>query len=143
MPIKKTTKATAKKKAVATPQKTVSPKVKSNTKPKPKPTNQTIVTSSPFWNIWDTGTQYKIRVLASKLSKKNIKVQMEGNNLIISCEKDKTAQKTEKNYIIHEYHYDSWTKSVNLPQKANPESLKVNYKDGVLKITIDKQSTAK
>lgn len=126
-------KAVAKKKATVATAKPVAPPQK----------KETAIISSPFWNIWDTGTQYKVRLSIPGLSKKNIKVQVDDHYLTISGKKEQESKTTQKNFVVQEYSYDSWSKSAYLPAKVNAEDMKVSYKDGILKITLDKLKASK
>ncbi len=96
------------------------------------------VITSPIWNIWDSGKYYKVRVSIPGLSKKDIKVYVNGANLIISSEKENEQQKESKNYIVRQYNFNSWSKSIVLPQEVKAKSVKMDYKDGVLKLGLQK-----
>lgn len=96
------------------------------------------VISSPFWNIWDAGKQYKVRVSVPGLGKKHVQIHVDGNNLTISSEKEKEIKKETKNYLVREYISASWSKTIALPQKVDEKDVKISYKDGVLKIGLKK-----
>ena len=129
MAIKKNTKVSVPKKKVAPLKKATQPAVVKK---------QVAIISSPFWNIWDAGTQYKVRVSIPGLTKKNVKVHVVGNKLTISSEKESVTKAEKKNYLIQEYAFDSWSKSIALPQKIKEEDVKISYKDGLLKIGLKK-----
>ena len=137
MALKKTTKTAA-------PKKTAAP-VKKIVKQASPPASEAVaekkeipIISSPFWNIWDAGKQYKIRVSVPGLAKKNIKIHVNGNHLTISSEKQKETKKETKNYLVREYVSASWSKTISLPKKVNEENVKISYKDGMLKIGLTK-----
>jgi len=133
---KSTTAPTPKKKAVP-----VKKAVKPAVTPKPAAEvvkKETAIVSSPFWNIWDAGKQYKVRVSVPGLGKNNIQIHVNGNHLTISSEKEKESKKEAKNYLVREYVSVSWSKTIALPQKVNEKDVKISYKDGVLKIGLIK-----
>jgi HSP20 family molecular chaperone IbpA len=137
MAIKKNTKVNVPKKKVAPVKKVTKPAVVKN----PVATlvkKEVAIISSPFWNIWDAGNQYKVRVSIPGLTKKNIKVHVVGNKLTISSEKQTETKTEKKNYLIQEYSFDSWSKTIALPQKIKEEDVKISYKDGLLKIGLKK-----
>ncbi len=101
---------------------------------------ESVIISSPFWNIWDTGKTYKVRILIAGASKKDISIVTKGNHLIVSSEKDNKKETKEKNYIVQQYSYSSWSKSISLPEKLNDKDIKINYRDGVLRIEIQKET---
>lgn len=133
MPTKKTTKPATKKPA----KKAAKPTVKKMPSPKVK---EIQIASNPLWNIWDNGKAYKIKLSVPGLTKENINVQTDGNNVTISCKKENTTEKKGKNYLVQEYRYDAWSKSIHLPEKINSDTIKVGYKEGVLKLTLEKKA---
>lgn len=123
-------KAAVKKPVTKTPQaKAASPAVK-----------EVQIISSPFWNIWDAGKEFRVRISIPGLSKKNIKVGVEGNKLTISSSKESDIKDVKRDYILREYNYSSWSRSIALPQNVNAADVKVKYKDGVLKLDLPKST---
>jgi HSP20 family molecular chaperone IbpA len=96
------------------------------------------VIAGPFWNIWDTGDKYKIRVSAPGLSKRNIKVYTNGNKLTISCAKEESSGGASKVYVLKEYDSNSWSRTIALPNKVNPSDARLRYKDGIIKLDLEK-----
>ena len=94
--------------------------------------------SSPFWNIRDEGKFYKVRVSIPGLSKKDIKINIIGKQLILSSEKEDKKEKTSKNYIVKQYSYNSWSKSITLPEEVSAKDIKMDYKDGIFKLNLNK-----
>jgi HSP20 family molecular chaperone IbpA len=137
MAIKKNANVSVPKKKVALVKKVTKPAVVKN-QVVPPIKKEIAIVSSPFWNIWDAGTQYKVRVSIPGLTKKNIKVHVVGNKLTISSEKESVTKSEKKNYLIQEYAFDSWSKSIALPQKIKEDAVKISYKDGLLKIGLKK-----
>ena len=137
MAIKKNANVNVPKKKVALVKKVTKPAVVKN-QVVPPIKKEIAIVSSPFWNIWDAGTQYKVRVSIPGLTKKNIKVHVVGNKLTISSEKELVTKSEKKNYLIQEYAFDSWSKSIALPQKIKEDAVKISYKDGLLKIGLKK-----
>ena len=96
------------------------------------------IVKDPFWNIWDSGDDFKVRISVPGLTKKDIKVNVNGNILTISCDSEDNKEQSKKNYIVREYSYNAWSRSIALPEKVNPEDIKIKYKDGVLKLDLPK-----
>jgi HSP20 family molecular chaperone IbpA len=138
-PAKKAAAKPAKKAAVKKPlSKTAAPAVP---KPATAPAVKEVqVVSSPFWNIWDAGKEFRVRISIPGLSKKNIKVGVDGNKLTISSSKESDIKEVKRDYILREYNYSSWSRSIALPQKVNAADVKVKYKDGVLKLDLPKST---
>jgi HSP20 family molecular chaperone IbpA len=147
--IKKTKKAAAVKKTVpAKKANTTKAAVVKKTIPSAKTTpateskkNEVAIISSPSWNIRDEGNYYKVRVSIPGLSKKDIKINIIGKQLILSSEKEDKKEKTSKNYIVKQYSYNSWSKSITLPEEVSAKDIKMDYKDGIFKLNLNKVSS--
>jgi HSP20 family protein len=129
--------ATVKKTSKAAPKKAVA-KAKPVKKTTKKVPALPVVMMTPFWNIRDNGDAYKVSVSIPGLSKKNVKIEVNGPILTVSSEKEAAASKKDKQFVVKEYHYSAWSKSVALPQAVADEPVSVKYKDGVLKIELEK-----
>jgi HSP20 family molecular chaperone IbpA len=133
---KKTTNAVAKKKS--TPVKKTATTKSTPTAEVATAKKEIAIINSPFWNIWDTGKSYKVSIPIAGLCKKDISVITNGNQLIISSEKENSKEKKDKNYIVQQYSFSSWSKSISLPEPISEKDIKIIYKDGVLKIEMNK-----
>ncbi len=96
------------------------------------------IVSSPFWNIWDAGEAFKVRISIPGISKKDIKVKVNGNQLTISSSKESNTEEKNKNYVVQEYNFSSWSRTITLPQAVNAADMKVKYKEGILKLDLKK-----
>ncbi len=100
--------------------------------------NEVQIVSSPFWNIWDAGEDFKVRISIPGISKKDIKVKVNGNQLTSSSSKESNTEEKRKNYLVQEYNFSSWSRTISLPQAVNAADIKVKYKEGVLKLDLKK-----
>jgi len=116
---------------------------KKTTRPASNHATAKSVVYKPFWNIWDTGTQYKVCLLIPGLTNTKIQVEVDDNCLTVSGKREQQIKAENRNYVVREYTYDSWFKSTYLPEEVNTEYIKVTCKDGILKISLDKQTSTK
>jgi len=102
-------------------------------------------TSIPAVNIKETNDNYEVEVAAPGMTKKDFKVQLDGNMLTISSER--TTEKEEKEdvrYAIREFSYQSFSRSFNLQKDVvDTERIEAKYEDGVLHLLIPKKEQAK
>ena len=79
------------------------------------------------------------------MTKKDFKVQLEGNILTISSEK--TTEKKEKDdarYTSREFSYQSFSRTFNLQRDVvDAEKIQAKYEDGVLHLLIPKKEHVK
>jgi len=73
-----------------------------------------------------------------------IKIQLEGNTLSISSERNAESEQKEGDYTRKEFSYQSFNRTFTLPKDVvDSEKIKAQYSDGVLKLEIPKKEEAK
>ena len=93
---------------------------------------------SPGIDISETETQYVVDVELSGIEKKDIDLNIENNRLTISGERKFEKTEDGKQYHRVETSYGTFSRSLQLPENVNPDSIKASYKDGILNVSIDK-----
>jgi HSP20 family protein len=97
----------------------------------------------PAVNITDNKDDYKVSVAAPGLKKNDFKIDVEGNMLTISSEKEENKEEKDARYTRKEYSYSSFRRSFALPEEVNQEKIEASYEDGVLKVVLPKKDEAK
>ena len=97
----------------------------------------------PAVNITENKEDYKLSVAASGLKKDDFKIDVEGNMLTISSEKEDSKEEKDERYTRKEYSYSSFSRSFALPEEVNQEKIEAKYQDGVLKVTLPKKDDVK
>ena len=72
------------------------------------------------------------------LDKKDINIELEGNNLTVSGKMQKDSEVKEENFYRCERSYGEFSRSFTIPDGIKEKDLKASYKDGVLKVTFPK-----
>ncbi|MFT2008697.1 Hsp20/alpha crystallin family protein [Pontibacter sp. 13R65] len=109
-------------------------------------TNNTERGSVPAVNIKETNNAYELEVAAPGMSKRDFRVELDNNMLVISAQKENNheEQDTEENYTRREFTYQSFTRSFALPERlVQAEQIAAKYHDGILHITLPKTEEAK
>jgi len=96
----------------------------------------------PDIDISKTDTKYKVKVELSGVKEEDIEVEYSDGSLIISAEKQSSKEEKGEDFYRQECSYGSFYKTIGLPQDINENSINANYKNGVLKIDIDRVKTA-
>jgi len=102
-------------------------------------------TTIPAVNIKETNDNYEVEVAAPGMTKKDFKVQLDGNTLTITSEKS-TNHEDDKNvkYNIREFSYQSFARTFTLQKEVmDTERIEAKYEDGVLHLLIPKKEHAK
>ena len=96
------------------------------------------VATVPSVNISDNQKAFEINIAVPGFKKKDIKIEVQNDCLIISSEKQYKDEEKKKNWVRMEYGYASFQRIFQLPENANPENIKAKMKKGVLHISIAK-----
>jgi HSP20 family protein len=112
-------------------------------------------TTIPAVNIKETVHNYEVEVAAPGMSKKDFKVQLDGNILTISSERTEQQEsdnqqegnwtkKNEERYISREFSYQSFYRTFTLQKDVvDAENIQARYEDGVLHLVIPKKEEVK
>jgi HSP20 family protein len=97
----------------------------------------------PAVNIAEDDNNYQLTMAAPGMKKDDFKVDVEGNTLVVSSEKESNKEEQSKKFSKKEYSYSSFSRSFSIPEDANHEKIDAHYEDGILKLTIPKKEEAR
>lgn len=97
----------------------------------------------PAVNIVENKDDYQISVAAPGLKKSDFNIDVEGNTLTISSEKEETKEEKDARHTRKEYNYSSFSRSFTLPETVKQDNIEAVYEDGVLRVTLPKKEDAK
>ena len=97
----------------------------------------------PAVNITEHKDDYLVSLAVPGMKKDDFKIDVDGNMLTISSEKEESKEEKEKKYTRKEYNYFSFRRSFTLPEEINKEKIEAKYEDGVLKISLPRKEEAK
>ena len=101
--------------------------------------------SMPKVNIKETAETFEVEMAAPGMEKKDFKIELDGNMLSISSEKQNEQQQKEgENYSRREFSYQSFYRTFHLPKDVvDADRIKAKYENGLLHLTIPKKEEAK
>lgn len=97
----------------------------------------------PAVNIKEEKDEYNVSLAAPGLKKNDFRIDIDGDMLTISCEKEETKEEKDKKYTRKEYNYSSFSRSFTLPADVNREKIDAHYTDGVLTIALPRKANGK
>lgn len=105
--------------------------------------NITVPEWAPLVDISEDDTEYLIKVELPEVKKEDVKVTVEGGTLTISGERK--AEKEEKGRKFHrvERYYGRFERSFAIPDNADTDNVKAEFKDGVLRVHLPKNEKAR
>jgi len=99
--------------------------------------------SVPAVNVKENTDHYTVSLAAPGLKKNDFDINIEGNMLTISSEKDESKEVKDDKFTRKEYSYSSFSRSFTLPEDVKQDSIDAHYEDGVLSIKLPRKEEAK
>jgi len=102
-------------------------------------------TTIPAVNIKETADNYEVQVAAPGMTKSDFNVELEGNTLTISSEKQsENEQNQDFRYTTKEFSYQSISRTFTLQKEVvDTEKIRATYENGLLNLTIPKKEEAR
>jgi HSP20 family protein len=97
----------------------------------------------PPVDITEDGKEYTIKAELPGLTKENVKVTVEGGVLEITGERKEEKEEKDKKHHRIERSHGSFRRRFTLPEDSSGEKVSAEFKDGVLKVHLPKDQTAK
>ena len=99
--------------------------------------------TQPAVNIIEDNNQYMVSLAVPGFKKEDFIIDMDGNMLTISSEKEENKEEKEERFTRREYSYTSFSRSFTLPEDVNLNAIDAKYENGVLNITLPRKEDAK
>jgi HSP20 family protein len=103
----------------------------------------TLAEWAPVADIIEDDKEYVVKAELPEVKKEDVKVTVEKGVLTISGERKLEKEEKNKKYHRVERAYGSFVRSFMLPDDANAENVKAEFKDGILTVHISKTEKAK
>lgn len=94
-------------------------------------------------NIHENENNFELEFSAPGFEKADFKINVDNKTLTVSAEKKTEVNEKEKGYSRKEFSYNSFSRNFTLPENANDENIKAEYKNGILFVEIPKLVEAK
>ena len=98
---------------------------------------------NPVVDIYENEENIVITAELPGVDKKDMTVDVKGRVLTLKGERSTDNEVKEDNYYRQERCYGKFERCFTLPVEIDPEKIKADYKDGVLKIDIPKNEESK
>lgn len=101
------------------------------------------VLSVPAVNITENRDSYEVALAVPGMKKGDLKIDVQGNMLTISSEREETQEEKDKSFTRKEYSYSSFSRSFTLPDEVNQEKIEAKYEDGILRLFLPRKEESK
>ncbi len=103
----------------------------------------TISTLTPAMDLVDTKDSVKIKVELPGMTKDDVDISLKDDTLTIKGEKKRVKEEEDENRYYVERSFGTFSRTLTLPSKVNPESVEARFREGVLEINLPKAEEAK
>lgn len=97
----------------------------------------------PAVDVYEDEHKVTLKLEVPGISQEDLDIRLENNTLTVRGERKFEKEEKEENFHRIERRYGSFARSFTLPNTLDPESVKANYDNGVLKIELAKRAEAK
>ena len=91
----------------------------------------------------ESENDFKINLIFAGFDKKDIKIDVQDNELVVTAEKTESKIDEKDKYHLSEFKTGKYKRSFFLPETANSEKIEAELKNGVLGLVIPKKAKAK
>jgi HSP20 family protein len=99
-------------------------------------------TLAPAVNLVEKPDLYEITVDLPGLDENAIEVRLSDGGLLIKGQKADETEEKGKQYYLHERHFGSFERYLQLPRGVDADRIEATFKKGVLTVTLPKTAEA-
>ena len=93
----------------------------------------------PAVNIEELKDHYAILLAVPGMKKDDFKIDVDGNLLTISSEKEENIEEKDKRFTRREYSYSSFSRTFTLPEEIVKDKIEAKYENGVLTVALPRK----
>lgn len=110
-----------------------------------RPTHAKVATFQPSCDINEGKDSYFVSFDIPGVKKEDIKIEVVGNSLVISGERQREVKQQQDGDapLYYERAYGKFERTLVIPTSVNAEKIEAHYENGVLNMTLPKVESAK
>ena len=97
----------------------------------------------PAVDVWETEDELVLSFDLPGIPEDKVSVELDENVLTVSGERERTQEHSGDRFYRFERRFGTFSRSVTLPAGVSEESIKADYRDGVLEIRVPKPEEPK
>jgi HSP20 family protein len=98
---------------------------------------------APAVDVWETDEKIVYAFDLPGIPEDKISVELEENALTVSGERERSEEVSGERFYRFERRFGTFSRTIGLPQGTNEDSIKAEYRDGVLEIHVAKPEQPK
>jgi HSP20 family protein len=97
----------------------------------------------PAVDVWETDTDLVYAFDLPGVSEEQISIELQDDTLTVTAERDRTEQRAEDGFVRYERRFGTFSRALSVPNGVTEDSIKADYRDGVLEIRVAKPESPK
>lgn len=93
----------------------------------------------PNFEVKETKKAYIFKADLPGVRDADIEISISGNQLTVSGRREEEQEEDVQNYYVYERAYGTFARTFTLPQGADVEYIRAEFKDGVLRLIVPKR----
>jgi HSP20 family protein len=95
---------------------------------------------APRFDVKETKDSFQFKADLPEVSEQDVEISLTGNRLTVSGKREAEEKKEGENYYLLERSWGSFSRSFTLPETADVEKIKAEFKDGILNLSLPKRT---
>ncbi len=97
----------------------------------------------PAVDVWETENELVYAFDLPGIPEDNISVELEDGALTVTGEREKTDEHSDERFYRFERRFGTFTRTIGVPQGTTEDSIKAEYRNGVLEVRVAKPEQQK
>jgi len=97
----------------------------------------------PAVDVWETKEELVLSFDLPGISEDKLAVELDDNVLTVRGERERAEEQSDDRFYRFERRFGTFTRSVTLPAGVSEDSIKADYRDGVLEVRVAKPEDPK
>jgi HSP20 family protein len=97
----------------------------------------------PAVDVWETDRDLVYAFDLPGVTEEQISIELHDDTLTVSAERGRSEERSEDGFVRFERRFGSFSRAVGVPHGVTEESVKADYRNGVLEIRVAKPESPK
>ena len=97
----------------------------------------------PAVDVWETEGKLVYAFDLPGVSEQDIQVELHDDTLTVTAQRERREERAEDGFVRYERRFGTFSRAIGVPQGVAEDSVKADYRDGVLEIRVAKPEEAK
>jgi HSP20 family protein len=97
----------------------------------------------PAVDVWETEHDLVYAFDLPGVAEDQITIELQDDTLSVTAQRDRTEERSEDGFVRYERRFGTFSRAIGVPSGVTEDSVRADYRDGVLEIRVAKPEEAK